>query len=82
MVDRLILPMIDACLECLRKGVAQDEDVVDAAMIFGAGFAPFRGGPIRYARAAGPEQLRGRLEALAEREGERFRPDPGWSRLS
>jgi len=81
MVDRLILPMIDACLECLRKGVAPDEDVVDAAMVFGAGFAPFRGGPLRYARAAGPEQLRARLEALAEREGERFRPDPGWACL-
>jgi len=82
MADRLILPIIDACLECLRKGVADDEDVVDAAMIFGAGFAPFRGGPLHYARAAGAEELRRRMEALAEREGERFRPDPGWSRLA
>lgn len=82
MADRLILPLVDACLECLRKGVVEDEDVVDAALIFGAGFAPFRGGPIRHARTAGADQLRRRMEVLAEREGERFRPDPGWSRLT
>jgi len=81
MTDRLILPMIDACLECLRKGVVDDEDVVDAALVFGAGFAPFRGGPMHYARAAGAKELQRRMEALADREGERFRPDPGWSRL-
>lgn len=82
MTDRLILPLIDACLECLRTGVVDDEEVVDAALVFGAGFAPFRGGPIRYARAAGADELRRRMEVLADREGERFRPDPGWSRLS
>ncbi|MEW6017867.1 MAG: 3-hydroxyacyl-CoA dehydrogenase NAD-binding domain-containing protein [Pseudomonadota bacterium] len=82
MTDRLILPMIDACLECLRKGVVEDEDIVDGAMIFGAGFAPFRGGPIHYARAHDPQALRARLEALAQTEGERFRPDAGWDRLT
>ncbi len=44
--DRLILPMIDACVECLRKGVAEDADHIDATLVFWAGFAPFRGGPL------------------------------------
>ena len=82
MTDRLILPMIDACLECLRKGVVEDEDVVDGAMIFGAGFAPFRGGPIHYARETGAQTLKARMEELAAIHGERFRPDQGWDRLT
>lgn len=79
--DRLILPMIDACLECLRTGVAEDEQVIDAALVLGAGFAPFRGGPIQHARSAGPRLLHGRMWALSEKVGERFCPDPGWDRL-
>jgi 3-hydroxyacyl-CoA dehydrogenase/enoyl-CoA hydratase/3-hydroxybutyryl-CoA epimerase len=44
-VDRLILPMLNACVACLREGVVADEETVDGAMVFGTGFAPFRGGP-------------------------------------
>jgi len=76
-VDRLILPMCNAAVECLRKGVAPDADTIDAAVIFGTGWAPFRGGPLHYAHVRGdvPEALR-RLEA---QHGPRFAPDPGWS---
>jgi 3-hydroxyacyl-CoA dehydrogenase / enoyl-CoA hydratase / 3-hydroxybutyryl-CoA epimerase len=81
MIDRLILPMLDACVACLREGVVADEDTVDAAMIFATGFAPFRGGPMHYVRARGAETIHQELERLAQRYGERFRPDPGWSRL-
>src|SRR5262249_28076285 len=53
MTDRLILPMLDVCVTCLREGVVTDEDILDGAMIFATGFAPFRGGPMHYARARG-----------------------------
>jgi 3-hydroxyacyl-CoA dehydrogenase/enoyl-CoA hydratase/3-hydroxybutyryl-CoA epimerase len=79
MTDRLILPMLDVCVTCLREGVVADEDTVDGAMIFATGFAPFRGGPMHYARARG--DVRQTLERLAQLYGERFRPDPGWDRL-
>lgn len=82
LTDRLILPMLDACVECLRKGVARDADQIDAALIFGAGFAPFRGGPLHYARSRGVAETAARLDELAERHGDRFRPDPGWSDLA
>ncbi len=81
LTDRLILPMLDACVECLRRGVARSEEEVDGAMIFATGFAPFRGGPMRYARERGVEQVRSRLADLAERHGPRFAPDEGWSAL-
>ncbi|WP_238373334.1 3-hydroxyacyl-CoA dehydrogenase NAD-binding domain-containing protein [Heliomarina baculiformis] len=78
-IDRLILPMCNAAVEVLRKGVAPDADTIDAAMIFGTGWAPFRGGPLHYARVRGdaPDALR----RLAEKHGTRFDPDPGWDTL-
>ena len=82
MTDRLILPMIDVCVGCLREGIVADEDTVDGAMIFATGFAPFRGGPMHYARARGAAGIRAELERLTQRYGERFRPDPGWDRLA
>jgi 3-hydroxyacyl-CoA dehydrogenase / enoyl-CoA hydratase / 3-hydroxybutyryl-CoA epimerase len=81
MTDRLILPMIAVCVACLREGVVADEDTVDGAMIFATGFAPFRGGPLHYARSRGAANIREELERLSQRYGQRFRPDPGWHRL-
>jgi 3-hydroxyacyl-CoA dehydrogenase/enoyl-CoA hydratase/3-hydroxybutyryl-CoA epimerase len=82
MTDRLILPMVDACVACLRQRVVADEETIDGAMIFGTGFAPFRGGPLHYARARGVPNVLQALEKLAAKYGERFRPDPGWSQLA
>src|SRR6516225_3712855 len=56
--------------------------MLDVSMIFATGFAPFRGGPMHYARARGVADIRAELERLAQRYGERFRPDPGWDRLT
>jgi 3-hydroxyacyl-CoA dehydrogenase/enoyl-CoA hydratase/3-hydroxybutyryl-CoA epimerase len=44
----LVKPMIDECEKCLAEGVVSDADHVDAGVIFGTGFAPFRGGPLHY----------------------------------
>jgi 3-hydroxyacyl-CoA dehydrogenase / enoyl-CoA hydratase / 3-hydroxybutyryl-CoA epimerase len=81
MIDRLVLPLVNACAECLRKGVTDDEDTVDAAMIFGVGFAPFRGGPLHYARTRGIDNVVEALQNLAKRHGPRFAPDERWSNL-
>ena len=79
--DRLLLALVNESAACLREGVVTDADLLDAAVIFGTGFAPFRGGPIAYARARGITETVRRLSDLATRHGERFRPDPGWSVL-
>jgi 3-hydroxyacyl-CoA dehydrogenase/enoyl-CoA hydratase/3-hydroxybutyryl-CoA epimerase len=78
MVDRLVLPMSNVCVACLREGIVDNADVVDAAMIFGTGYAPFRGGPLNYARSRGPEEVVSVLRALAQKFGGRFTPDAGW----
>ncbi len=80
-IDRLILPMLDVCVTCLREGVVADENIVDGALIFATGFAPFRGGPMHYARTRGVADVRDTLKRLAEKYGPRFQPDPGWNTL-
>ncbi len=76
--ERMILPMVNEAIACLADGVVDDDDLLDAGVIFGTGFAPFRGGPIQYARSEGVDKLKAKLEQLARRYGDRFRPKNGW----
>jgi 3-hydroxyacyl-CoA dehydrogenase/enoyl-CoA hydratase/3-hydroxybutyryl-CoA epimerase len=80
--DRLILPMVDVCVTCLREKVVTDEEIVDGSMIFATGFAPFRGGPMHYARQRGLAEVHAALERLAKTYGDRYLPDPGWDTLT
>ena len=80
--DRLVLAMVNEAAACLREGIVADEDLLDAGVIFGTGFAPFRGGPLQYARSRGIPKLIARLEGLAQAHGSHFRPDPGWQTLA
>ncbi|MEM1306173.1 MAG: 3-hydroxyacyl-CoA dehydrogenase family protein, partial [Pseudomonadota bacterium] len=45
----LVQPLITECQRCLDEGIVENADLVDAGVIFGTGFAPFRGGPLHYA---------------------------------
>jgi len=79
--DRLILPMINEAVACLHEGVVAEADLLDAGVIFGTGFAPFRGGPLNYARERGIQDVLAALGRLAASHGERFAPHSGWSEL-
>jgi 3-hydroxyacyl-CoA dehydrogenase/enoyl-CoA hydratase/3-hydroxybutyryl-CoA epimerase len=81
LADRLILPMLNESVACLRQGIVADEDLLDAGVVFGTGFAPFRGGPLHYARHRGIANVVARLEELAGRYGTRFKPDAHWATL-
>ncbi|UFX43758.1 enoyl-CoA hydratase/isomerase family protein [Bradyrhizobium sp. 41S5] len=78
MIDRLVLPISNVCVAALREGIVDDPDVVDGAMIFGTGYAPFRGGPLNYARTRGVDSVVSALRALTQKFGDRFAPDAGW----
>lgn len=80
--DRLILSLLNESVACLHDGVVADADLLDAGVIFGTGFAPFRGGPIQHIRSVGKDKLKARLATLAGRYGDRFLPRPGWDSLS
>jgi 3-hydroxyacyl-CoA dehydrogenase/enoyl-CoA hydratase/3-hydroxybutyryl-CoA epimerase len=49
---RLVDPLVAEAKAALEEGIVDDADLVDAGAIFGAGFAPFRGGPLQYARTS------------------------------
>ena len=49
LAERLVGPYVDEARRALADGIVADADLVDAGAIFGTGFAPFRGGPLRYA---------------------------------
>jgi 3-hydroxyacyl-CoA dehydrogenase/enoyl-CoA hydratase/3-hydroxybutyryl-CoA epimerase len=51
LADRLVAPMVAEAKAALADGIVADADLVDAGSIFGTGFAPFRGGPLRYAQS-------------------------------
>jgi 3-hydroxyacyl-CoA dehydrogenase/enoyl-CoA hydratase/3-hydroxybutyryl-CoA epimerase len=76
--DRLILPFLNEAVAVLHAGVVEDADMLDIGVIFGTGFAPFRGGPIQHIRDTGAETLLERLKALQAKYGDRFAPRPGW----
>ena len=80
MIDRLILPMSNVCIACLREGIVDNGDLVDGAMIFGTGYAPFRGGPVNYAKTRGAADVVAALEMLRAKFGDRFKPDAGWTK--
>jgi 3-hydroxyacyl-CoA dehydrogenase/enoyl-CoA hydratase/3-hydroxybutyryl-CoA epimerase len=48
LAEELMQPYFDECRACLADGIVADADAVDAGMVFGTGFAPFRGGPLYY----------------------------------
>ena len=69
--DRLILCMLNESFACLREDVVADGDLLDAGMVFGTGFAPFRGGPIHYAKARGISELFAQYIKQCEARGEK-----------
>jgi 3-hydroxyacyl-CoA dehydrogenase / enoyl-CoA hydratase / 3-hydroxybutyryl-CoA epimerase len=48
LIDRIVAPYLKEAQACVNEGIAGDADLTDAGLIFGTGFAPFRGGPITY----------------------------------
>jgi 3-hydroxyacyl-CoA dehydrogenase / enoyl-CoA hydratase / 3-hydroxybutyryl-CoA epimerase len=79
--DRLIFTLINECVACAREGIVADLDLIDAGVIFGTGFAPFRGGPLAYARQRGIDACLAVLARFEQQLGSRFRADAGWALL-
>jgi 3-hydroxyacyl-CoA dehydrogenase/enoyl-CoA hydratase/3-hydroxybutyryl-CoA epimerase len=77
--DRLMLRMLNEAMSCLREQVVSSDSLLDAGMIFGTGFAPFRGGPMHYIEATGADKLKQTLLDLEQQQGNRFTPDPAWN---
>lgn len=76
LAERMTLAMVNEAAHCLADGVVADAGMLDLALVYGAGFPPFRGGPLRHADSLGLAKVEARLTALRAEKGERFRPAP------
>jgi 3-hydroxyacyl-CoA dehydrogenase/enoyl-CoA hydratase/3-hydroxybutyryl-CoA epimerase len=74
--------LLNEAAACLQESIVDDEDLLDAGIIFGTGFAPFRGGPLNYSRNRGLDEIRESMSEYAASYGERFAPVAGWSKLA
>jgi 3-hydroxyacyl-CoA dehydrogenase / enoyl-CoA hydratase / 3-hydroxybutyryl-CoA epimerase len=72
--DRLVLVMVNEAARCLAEKVVSDPADIDFAMIMGTGWAPFRGGPLRYADSIGISNVIARLRQLSENGRDYFLP--------
>ena len=81
-VERCLLSMVNEAARCLDEGILRNARDGDVGAIFGLGFPPYLGGPLRYADSAGAHALTTRLAHLQARHGERFEPAPGLKALA
>jgi len=77
-LDRLLLPLLNEAVACLREGIVENAALLDAACIFGFGFPAFRGGPVTHIRQQDKAQWLALYATFAKRYGDRFKPDLGW----
>jgi 3-hydroxyacyl-CoA dehydrogenase/enoyl-CoA hydratase/3-hydroxybutyryl-CoA epimerase len=80
-VERMVLAMVNEASACLQEGLTAGAETIDLAMVLGTGWAPHRGGPLRYARDRGVAEIVKALENLAKRLGARFEPHAGLEQL-
>jgi 3-hydroxyacyl-CoA dehydrogenase / enoyl-CoA hydratase / 3-hydroxybutyryl-CoA epimerase len=73
LTHRLILLTVNEAARCVEEGVVDSPEDADYGMILGTGFAPFRGGPLRFAEHFGVKRTVEELERLARTE-QKFTP--------
>jgi 3-hydroxyacyl-CoA dehydrogenase/enoyl-CoA hydratase/3-hydroxybutyryl-CoA epimerase len=71
---RLIYLMINEAARCVEEGLVRQVSDIDVGMIFGTGFAPFRGGLLKYADSLGAESILSDLDVFVRKYGNRFQP--------
>ena len=72
--ERMVFLMINEAAHCLEEQIVTAPEDIDFAMVMGTGFAPFRGGPLRYADSLGAEKIVGAMEILADGGATQFKP--------
>jgi 3-hydroxyacyl-CoA dehydrogenase/enoyl-CoA hydratase/3-hydroxybutyryl-CoA epimerase len=72
--ERMVLLMVNEAAAAVGEGLTSSPDLIDRAMVFGTGWAPHRGGPLRYSDDRGPADVFRALSDLTHRLGPRFAP--------
>ncbi len=64
-INKMMIPMLNECVRCLDEGIVATPMEADLAVLFGLGFPPFRGGPLRYIDSLGLDKYIEQADALA-----------------
>jgi 3-hydroxyacyl-CoA dehydrogenase/enoyl-CoA hydratase/3-hydroxybutyryl-CoA epimerase len=72
--ERMVFLMVNEAARCLEENIVASAADVDFGMIMGTGFAPFRGGPLRYADRLGTAKLVDAMKSLAASGAAHFEP--------
>ena len=76
--NRLVYRLLNESAACIDEKIIDDGNLLDAGIIFGTGFAPFRGGPLNYSLDEGLDSITESMKQYASKYGERFNPVKGW----
>jgi len=74
MQDRLVTRLVNEAAKCLEDEIIADPTVGDIGMVFGTGFAPFRGGPFRHIDQVGAGKFVDKMNMLSDQYGPQFEP--------
>ena len=72
--DRIVSRFVNEAVKCLEDEIISDPVVGDIGLVFGTGFAPFRGGPFRYIDEIGASNYVKMMDGFAEAYGPQFEP--------
>jgi enoyl-CoA hydratase/long-chain 3-hydroxyacyl-CoA dehydrogenase len=70
----MLFRFVNEAAKCLEDEIIEDPVVGDIGLVFGTGFAPFRGGPFRYIDQVGVDKYVRTMNELAEKYGPQFEP--------
>jgi 3-hydroxyacyl-CoA dehydrogenase / enoyl-CoA hydratase / 3-hydroxybutyryl-CoA epimerase len=82
LIQRMVYPMINEAARCLDEKIVTRPQDVDLGMIFGTGFAPFRGGLLNYADSEGIKKVNSTLEKFAQEHGARFKQSDALQKMA
>jgi 3-hydroxyacyl-CoA dehydrogenase/enoyl-CoA hydratase/carnithine racemase len=71
---RLLARAVNEGAFMIGEGISATPAAMDLAVVYGAGFPPYRGGLFRYADARGVSRITELLQTLAAEKGPRFSP--------
>ncbi|MFT5658792.1 MAG: 3-hydroxyacyl-CoA dehydrogenase/enoyl-CoA hydratase/3-hydroxybutyryl-CoA epimerase [Gammaproteobacteria bacterium] len=76
--NRLVFRLLNEAAACIDEKIVDNKNLLDAGIIFGTGFAPFRGGPLNYSLQQSVESITQSMTQYGAQYGERFNPVEGW----
>jgi 3-hydroxyacyl-CoA dehydrogenase/enoyl-CoA hydratase/3-hydroxybutyryl-CoA epimerase len=79
--NRLVFRLLNEAAACIDEKIVDNKNLLDAGIIFGTGFAPFRGGPMNYSLQASVDDITQTMTEYGKLYGDRFNPVKGWERI-